>query len=90
MSDEVKVGTEDIEKVLELAVKNIKLGQKVAEGGVNAADLAHAGELVSNVKELVEFIASKPNIAEEIKDIDFAEAVALAQKAYDGFKEVVE
>lgn len=83
-----KVGTENLEKCLDLASKNIVLGLKIAKDGVNESDLMYLPEAFENVKELVAFVASKPQIADEVKDLDVAEGIALLKKAYDEYKEV--
>lgn len=83
-----KLGTESIEKAMDLASKNIALGIKIGKDGVNEADIAHLPEAFANIKELVEFVASKPSLAAEFKDIDLSEGVKLLQKAYDEYKEV--
>lgn len=84
------VGIESIEKCFELAAKNIILGSKISKDGVGVEDMVFAKEAFDNIKELVEFVASKPDILEEIKDIDFAEGFSLIQKAYAKYQEVKE
>jgi len=83
-------GISDLSKVIELASKNILLGLEIAKDGVNEADLISLPAAFENIKELVSFVASKPNLAEEIKDIDMMEGIALIKKAYDAFKEIKE
>jgi hypothetical protein len=91
MSDtKLEQGINDLEKVIELASKNILLGLEIAKNGVNEADLISLPVAFENVKELVSFIASKPNLGEEIKDIDVMEGIALVKKAYDAYKEIKE
>lgn len=87
---EVKVGTEDLSKVIELASKNILLGLEIAKDGVNAEDVVHFPTAFENIKELVAFVASKPNLAEELKDIDVLEGIALIKKGYDEYKKIAE
>lgn len=83
-------GINDLEKVIELASKNILLGLEIAKDGVNESDLISLPAVFENVKELVSFIASKPNLGEEIRDIDVMEGIALVKKAYDAYKEIKE
>lgn len=85
-----KKGTEALEKCLDLASKNIVLGIKIAEGGVDEKDLIHLPQVFANVQELVAFVASKPELAAEIKDLDPMEGILLLQKSYEKFKEVKE
>jgi hypothetical protein len=89
MSEEKK-GIEGLKKVMGLLVKNIKLGEEISKDGLKPDDLQYADDVVANAKEIIEFIASKPELAEEVKDIDFMEGVELAKAAYEGFKEVAE
>ncbi len=90
MTTEAKVGTESIEKCLELGAKNFALGLKIAEGGLNKDDIIYATEAFNNIKELVEFIASKPEVVAEFKDIDPIEGLALLKKVYDLYVAVKE
>lgn len=83
-----KVGIEGLEKCIEIAAKNIKLGIEIAKDGLDASDMSHAPEAFANIKELVEFIASKPELAAEIKDLDPMEGFALLQKGYEAYKSV--
>lgn len=85
---EVKHGTEDLNKAIELASKNVILGLEIAKDGVNEADLIHLPQAFENIKELIGFIASKPNLAEEIKDLDVLEGLALVKKCYDEYKKI--
>jgi hypothetical protein len=86
----IEQGTKDLEKVIELASKNILLGLEIARDGVGSEDVIHLPAAFENVKELVAFVASKPNLAEEIKDIDVLEGIALIKKAYDEYKKISE
>lgn len=83
-----KLGIDGLEKCIELGAKNYLFGKKVAEGGVNWDDLAHAQEAIANIKELVEFVQSKPKLLEEIKDVDPMEGFSLIQKVYAAYNEV--
>jgi hypothetical protein len=83
-----KVGIEGLEKCIDLGVKNYLFGKKVAEGGVDWSDLSHAQEAITNIKEFVEFVQSKPKLLEEIKDIDPMEGFALMQKAWNSYQQV--
>lgn len=83
-----KKGIEGIEKCLDLASKNVALGFKIAKDGVGADDIVHLPQVFENVKELVAFIAEKPEIADEIKDLDAAEGIQILQKIYEEYKEV--
>lgn len=88
--DKVEQGTKDLEKCIELASKNIILGLEIAKDGVNEADLISLPAAFENIKELVSFIASKPNLGEEIKDMDVLEGIALIKKGYDEYKKISE
>jgi len=90
MSEAKEQGIEDCKKVIELASKNIVLGLEIAKDGVNEADLISLPAAFENIKELVAFIASKPNLGEEIKDIDVMEGIALVKAAYDEYKKISE
>lgn len=83
-----KKGIEDLSKCIELASKNIALGIEIAKDGIDASDIKFAPQAFENVKELVEFIASKPELAAEIKDLDPMEGLALLQKGYESYKEI--
>jgi len=85
-----KIGISDLCVCIELAAKNIILGIEIGKDGVNASDIIHVPKLVENIKELVEFIASKPELGKEIKDLDPMEGIALIQKAYSAYKEIKE
>jgi len=85
-----EIKTENLEKVIELASKNILLGLEIAKDGVNEGDLVSLPVAFENIKELVAFVASKPNLSEEIKDIDVMEGIALLKKAYDEYKKISE
>jgi hypothetical protein len=87
---EAKIGIEDLEKSIELAAKNVILGIEIGKDGINEGDLVHVPALFENVKELIEFISSKPNLGEEIKDLDPMEGFQLVKKAYDAYKQVAE
>lgn len=85
-----KKGTEALEKCIEIATKNIILGIEIGKDGINEADLKYVPQVFENVKELIEFISSKPELAAEIKDLDALEGFALIQKSYDSYKKVKE
>lgn len=85
-----KKGIEGLEKCVELAAKNLILGIEIGKGGLNQDDLKHVPQIFENVKELIEFIASKPELAAEIKDLDPMEGFVLIQKAYETYKSVKE
>jgi len=84
----MSLGIENLEKCIDLSVKNYKFGKKVADGGINWDDLAHAEEAIANIKEIVEFVQSKPDLLAEIKDVDPMEGFKLIQKAYAAYNEV--
>jgi hypothetical protein len=90
MTTEVQAdpGIDSLELCFDLAAKNIVLGAKIAKDGVGVEDMIHAQEAFNNIQELVKFIASKPDLAEEIKNLDIAEGFILLQKGYAKFKEV--
>jgi len=90
MSEKVEQGIEDCKKVIELASKNITLGLEIAKDGVNEGDLISLPAAFENIKELVAFIASKPNLGQEIKDIDVMEGIALVKQVYDEYKQISE
>jgi len=90
MSEKVEHGIEDCKKVIELASKNIKLGIEIAKDGVNEADLISLPAAFENIKELIAFIASKPNLGEEIKDLDVLEGIAIVKAIYDEYKVISE
>lgn len=90
LAETEKKGTESLEKCIALATKNIVLGIEIGKGGVNAEDLKHVPQVFENVKELIEFISSKPELAAEIKDLDPMEGFVLIQKAYESYKVVKE
>ncbi len=83
-----KIGTDDLEKCISLGSKNIALGLEIAKDGVNAEDLVHLPRAFDNLKELVAFVASKPHLAEEIKDLDVLEGINLVKKGYDEYKKL--
>jgi len=83
-----ELGTGDIEKCIDLAAKNIALGLLIAKDGVNESDIAHLPVAFENLKELVAFIASKPNLADEVKDLDALEGLSLLKKCYESYKEI--
>jgi hypothetical protein len=83
-----KVGIEGLEKCIELGAKNIVLGIKIGEGGLDASDIQYAPEAFKNIQELVAFIASKPELAAQIKDLDAAEGMLLLQDAYKAYQAV--
>lgn len=83
-----KKGIEGLEKCMDIAAKNIALGIKIGKDGINSEDLVHVPELFKNIQELVEFIAAKPELAAEIKDIDAEEGFALLMKAYKSWQSV--
>ena len=81
-----KKGTEGTKKALHLVFKNVAFGLEVKEGGLNLEDLSKAPELFENLKELIEFVASKPDLLAEIKDLDVAEGIELLKVIYDEYK----
>lgn len=88
--EEQNVGIDGLKKCIYLGVKNFILGAKVAKEGVNAEDLQNVPELIQNVQELIAFVKSKPQLGDELKDIDPAEAFALIQECYNAYKEIKE
>lgn len=90
MTNEVDPGIDSIEQLIDLAGKNIVLGSKIAKDGVGIEDMIYAQEAFKNIQELVAFIAAKPDLADEIKDIDLNEGFALLQKVYKEYNEVKE
>lgn len=85
-----KKGIENLSKCIDIATKNILLGIEIGKDGINEADMAKVPQVFENVKELIEFIASNPELAAEIKDIDPMEGFALIQKSYESYKKVKE
>lgn len=85
-----KIGTESLEKCMELGTKNIILGLEIAKGGINEEDIVHLPAAFKNIQELVAFIAEKPELAQEIKDLDVMEGLALVKKGYDSYKQIKE
>jgi hypothetical protein len=87
---EEKIGIEGIEKCIDLGVKNAILGIEIADDGINLDDIKHGPALFNNIKELVEFVASKPELAKEFADIDPAEGFALLQKSWASYQAIKE
>lgn len=84
-------GTQDIEKLGEIVAKGFVVGKKVwADKEVSLKDLVHAPEAIEFIKELVEFVASKPELVQEVKDISVTEFVALVAKGDELVKKVEE
>lgn len=83
-----ELGTKEIEKCIEIASKNIALGLLIAKDGVNEADMVHLPAAFENLKELVAFVASKPQVAAEIKDLDALEGLSILKKCYESYKEI--
>jgi hypothetical protein len=87
MSEE-KVGIEGVEKVIDLATKNVILGIEISKEGLTLDDLKYGPEIFKNLQELVEFVQSKPELGKELKDIDPMEGFALIQKAYSAYNSI--
>lgn len=85
-----KVGIEDVKKAIRLAGKNIDVGIEIAKDGLNKEDLKYAPIVMANIKELVAFIASKPEVVEQIKDIDLVEGYELLLEGIAVAREVAE
>lgn len=85
-----QVGIENLEKCLDIAAKNLILGIEIGKDGLNEADLVKVPQLFENIKELIEFIADKPDLLKEIKDIDPMEGFKLLQRSYDHYKAIKE
>jgi hypothetical protein len=85
-----QIGIEGIEKCMDLGVKNALLGIEIAKGGINLDDVQHGPALFNNIKELVLFVSSKPELAKEFSDIDPAEGFKLLQKVYASYVVVSE
>lgn len=84
-------GTEGLEKIIELVVKAVIIGKHVyADKEVNAEDIKYGNDLFALIKEVYEFVQSKPELAEEIKDIDMLEVVKLIQAGMAEVKKVEE
>lgn len=82
-------GTQDTQKLLEILAKGFVVGKKVwSDKEVNLKDIQHAPDAVEFVKEMIEFIASKPEIADEAKDISVVEVLALIAKTDELVKKV--
>lgn len=90
MKEEVKLGVEDVKTCLKLAAKNIDVGIEIAKDGVNKDDLKYAPFVLANIKELVAFIAAKPEVVAQIKDIDLVEGYELLLLAIQEAKAVSE
>jgi hypothetical protein len=86
MSDE-KLGVELLEKVIDCVVKDIVLGKKIAEGGVNGADVVHIPALIEAVKDIIELASHSKEAIEQAKDIDASEVGVLLMKAWSGYQE---
>lgn len=81
--------TKNIEKLMEIILKSAVIGKKVWEDKeINFKDLEHADDLVALIKEAYEFIASKPELGAEIKDISIPEVLALVAKGDSMVKQV--
>lgn len=87
---EQKYGIEDLQKCLVIAGKNIDVGLEIAKDGITKEDLKYAPNVMANIKELVAFIASKPQIVEQIKDIDLIEGYELLISGIQVVKDVAE
>lgn len=85
----MKLGTENIEKVLHGALKLAVSAKKILEDKkVGVEDLPHVISLVQEAGKLVEAAKSIDEAVEEVKDIDVAEVVALIAKIDAMVKEV--
>lgn len=74
-------GTESIEKMMSIIAKAAIIGKNVwSDKEVNLKDLEYADDVLSLVKELYEFIQSKPELGAEFKDISIPEILALIGK----------
>lgn len=82
------MGIEGLEKANELVAKALVLGKKIAQGGLDASDVQYVGELESLVKDVYEYVKSKPDLAGETKDLDFSEDIKLIQDLYNDYEEV--
>lgn len=88
MSD-AKLGTENIEKVLEGAFKIAVAVKQVAEDKkLSVEDLPAVINLVKEVGSLVEAGKAAPEALEEIKDIDVSEVLSLIAKVDAMVKQV--
>lgn len=85
-----EVGIEKSLKAMDLASDIVSVGIKVGKGGVDITDLQYAEEAFGAVKALVVFVAEKPEIVAEIKNLNAMEGFALLQKAYGEYLEVKE
>ena len=77
---------QDIDK-LELLLdginESVKVGEKImADGKVDWSDSMYAPELFEAVKKLVNGAKAYKEIADEIKDIDGAEAIKIVSKLF--------
>lgn len=85
MSEEKK-GIESLKKLSHLIIKNIKLGVEIGKDGLNKEDIIFVKEISENVKEIVLFMQSSPDIISEFKDIDLLEGFELGQEIYQEVK----
>lgn len=85
-----KLGIEDLKVCLHIGAKNIDVGLEIAKDGINKEDLKYAPIVMANIKELIAFIASKPHVVEQIKDIDLMEGYELLLQAIQEARDVAE
>lgn len=90
MSEESKHGVESLKKAMSLLAKNLVLGIEIGKGGLDASDVQHAPKVFENLKEIILFVSSKPELVDEIKDLDVSEGFELVAKAWEEAKKVLE
>lgn len=84
MNDEVELGTEKIDAILDTIKVLGVTGKKVlADGKVNIADLPHAIALLSQVSVMVDSVKGAKGALKQAKDLKEDEVVAIIQKIYD-------
>jgi hypothetical protein len=77
-----KKGTELLKKVIQVVVKDAKLGAKIAEGGITKEDIVHVPALIKSVQEIIELIGAAPEVVAEAKDLDAIEVGELLMVAW--------
>lgn len=85
---EEAVGIDASKKSIELALAATLLGIKIAEDGIKFDDVKHLPEFATVAKGIYDFVASKPDLVGEMKDLDAAEIMELFSKGLDAYKQV--
>ena len=83
------IGTEKIEAILDDVKELVIAAKKIkADGEVDLADLPHVIAIISKLGKFIEDFKAIGEAAEEGKDIDVAEIVALIQAISSKIKEI--